>query len=61
MNLGDAKSFPVAAVLRERGIPFLFATGYGKKGIEAEYADAVVLDKPFEAHQLRRAMEAANR
>jgi CheY-like chemotaxis protein len=59
VNLGDAKSFPVAAILRARGIPFLFATGYGPKGIDAEYADAVVLNKPYQTVDLERALIAA--
>src|SRR3954452_13708464 len=29
INVGGTVVFPVADVLRERGIPFIFATGYG--------------------------------
>ena len=29
VNLNGARSFPIAAVLVDRGIPFVFATGYG--------------------------------
>ncbi|RYB01369.1 response regulator [Lichenibacterium ramalinae] len=29
VNLKGARSFPIATVLTERGIPFVFATGYG--------------------------------
>ena len=52
VNLAGETSFPVAAALIERGIPFLFATGYGIKGISEEYRDRPVLQKPFRARDL---------
>ena len=33
LNLFGMSSFPVADVLRGRGIPFMFATGYGAQGL----------------------------
>jgi hypothetical protein len=30
VNLNEQRSFPVADLLRGRGIPFLFATGYAE-------------------------------
>lgn len=59
VNLAGQPSFPVAALLRQRGIPFLFATGYGIKGISQEYRDCTVLQKPFLAQDLARAITAA--
>ena len=47
VNLAGAESFPVADALRERGIPFLFTTGYGRQGLPARFADTPVLAKPF--------------
>ena len=47
VNLGGVASYPVADVLRRRGIPFAFVTGYGTAGIDATYAGAPVLQKPF--------------
>ena len=47
VNLRGVPSYPIADVLRERGIPFAFATGYGKTGIDDRFADIVVLSKPF--------------
>lgn len=52
VNLDGQKSFPVAELLRERGIPFAFATGYGAAGIDAAFADRPVLTKPFTMAQL---------
>ncbi len=39
VNLAGTESFPVADALRERGIPFLFTTGYGQQGMPARFAD----------------------
>jgi CheY-like chemotaxis protein len=52
VNLAGQPSFPVADVLIGRGIPFLFATGYGVKGIAEAYRDRPVLQKPFRARDL---------
>ena len=56
VNLAGQPSFPVADVLIGRGIPFLFATGYGLKGIAEAYRDRPVLQKPFRAHDLDDAL-----
>ncbi len=56
VNLAGETSFPVAALLAERGIPFLFATGYGTKGIAEDYRDRTVLQKPFRARDLALAL-----
>ena len=58
VNLAGQASFPVADALRERGIPFLFATGYGVQGIAEEYRSAPVLQKPFRARDLEDALRA---
>jgi DNA-binding response OmpR family regulator len=58
VNLAGDRSFPVADLLIERGIPFLFATGYGLEGIEEKYRDRPVLQKPFRAEELVAAVEA---
>ena len=58
VNLAGEASFPIADLLAERGIPFLFATGYGLAGLEERYRGHPVLQKPFRAAELRRAIEA---
>lgn len=58
VNLGSEKSFPVAQLLRNRGIPFVFATGYGKIGVSDTFPDAVVLAKPFQTHDLLKVLDA---
>jgi CheY-like chemotaxis protein len=57
VNLAGQQSFPVADVLIGRGIPFLFATGYGIKGIAADYRDRPVLQKPFRTRDLGEAID----
>jgi CheY-like chemotaxis protein len=56
VNIAGQWSFPVAAILHDRGIPFLFATGYGQAGVTAHYPDATVLKKPFTTQQLGQAL-----
>ena len=56
VNLGGNESFPVADALRERGIPFLFTTGYGQQGLPERFADAPVLAKPYRRHDIEAAL-----
>ena len=56
VNLAGKLSYPVAEALRERGIPFLFATGYGAAGLPAALRDAPVLVKPVEPAALMAAV-----
>ncbi len=56
INLAGQVSFPIADVLRERGIPFLFASGYGSKGVSEDYKDAIRIQKPFASRDLAHAI-----
>jgi light-regulated signal transduction histidine kinase (bacteriophytochrome) len=57
INLGDRNSFPVADRLLERGIPFLFASGYGEQAqLPAAHVDRLVVQKPFTLENLARAL-----
>jgi DNA-binding response OmpR family regulator len=47
IDVGGAVFFPVADVLRERGIPVIFATGYDARGLPACFRDCSVLREPF--------------
>jgi CheY-like chemotaxis protein len=60
VNLAGKVSYPIAAVLRSRGIPFLFATGYGTAGLPVELSGVPVLAKPFRQSDLATAMLAAH-
>jgi len=52
INLAGEQSFPVADLLAERGIPFMFASGYGVAGLTESYRHVDVLQKPFEPELL---------
>jgi DNA-binding response OmpR family regulator len=54
VNIADSRSFPVADVLRQRGIPFVFASGYGTEGFPEGYGDGPILRKPYGAKELER-------
>jgi CheY-like chemotaxis protein len=56
VNLAGEPSFPVADILIERGLPFLFATGYGRQGLDDRYRDYPMLQKPFRAAELGKAL-----
>jgi len=54
LNLNGKLSYPVADALRLRGLPFIFATGYGAKVLVPPYAGTPTLQKPFNLDDLRR-------
>jgi CheY-like chemotaxis protein len=47
VNVAGEKVFPVAEVLARRGVPFVFATGYGAAGIDGAFRDRPILQKPY--------------
>ncbi|MBA1274014.1 response regulator [Stutzerimonas azotifigens] len=53
VNLAGQLVFPVAEILRDRNIPFLFSTGYGASGIPSEFDGGQILRKPFSESDLR--------
>jgi CheY-like chemotaxis protein len=59
VNLGGERSFPVAEVLLERGVPFIFSTGYGTAGLPPEFVGKPVLAKPFSAKALEYTLTVA--
>ena len=61
VNVAGTQSFPVADILRHRGISFMFATGYGTAGLVAGYRDEVTLRKPYGPQELELAMARAFR
>ena len=57
VSLGREKSYPLAETLRARGVPFVFATGYGADGLEPEWRCSDTLAKPYDFEALRVAVE----
>jgi CheY-like chemotaxis protein len=58
VNLAGEQSFPIADALADKGIPYLFATGYGAKGVIEAHRHAPILQKPFRARDLELALQA---
>ncbi len=56
INLNGERSFPIADVMRQRDIPFLFSSGYGSRDLEERYADHPVLTKPYSAQAFQEAI-----
>ncbi|MGZ3377933.1 MAG: response regulator [Phenylobacterium sp.] len=56
VNLGGQPIFPLADILRERGCPFAFATGYGDAGLRDVDRGTPVLQKPFREGDLARVL-----
>ena len=59
INLGNEQVFPVADALADRGIPFVFATGYGIQGLLPRYASYPVIAKPFRLEPLKQFLLSA--
>jgi light-regulated signal transduction histidine kinase (bacteriophytochrome)/CheY-like chemotaxis protein len=54
VNLGSETSVPVAEALRDRNIPFAFATGYGETStLKLQFPDARTIQKPYDIDDLR--------
>lgn len=58
INLAGTSVFPAADALRERGIPFMFVSGYGAEGLPVEYRQRPMLQKPYGVPQLQQALTA---
>jgi CheY-like chemotaxis protein len=56
INLAGQSIYPVAQVLKQRGIPILFSTGYDLAGIEPEWKSCSIIQKPFAVEQLHSAL-----
>ena len=58
VHLNGQSAFPVAEALIERGIPFVFATGYGERGLPEKYRSRPILQKPFARDDLERILKS---
>jgi CheY-like chemotaxis protein len=59
VNLAGQPVFEVADALRAIGVPAIFSTGYGEAGLRDIDHGAPVLQKPFLAGDLKRALDEA--
>ncbi|AAY37423.1 response regulator [Pseudomonas syringae] len=56
INIIGGNSFPIAAAIADRGIPFMFCSGYGRLGIPDAWLNRRCVAKPFSAEQLSEAL-----
>ena len=57
VHLNGRNVFDFADRLAAHGTPFVFATGYGTRGIPDRHCARPVLQKPFRPDELKRALE----
>ena len=56
VNVGGAVVYPVADLLRARGVPIIFATGYGAGELPSRFRKDAALSKPFSYEELAEAL-----
>ena len=56
VNVAGKEVFPVAAALKERGVPFVFSTGYGEGGLPEEWRGHPTIQKPFTEDAVQQAL-----
>jgi len=56
VNLGRDLVFPLAEQLREQGVPFVFASGYGKEEIPQDFHAYDTLLKPYDSKTMLNAV-----
>ena len=60
VNINGQFSYPIASNLRERGIPFVFATGYGRHDHTlGDFEGTVCVSKPYTIERLEKALTTA--
>jgi CheY-like chemotaxis protein len=58
VNLDGEPITPVVDILVKRGVPFVFVSGYARRGIPEAHSRAPLLQKPFQSEGLARALAA---
>ena len=61
VNLNGEPVSPVADALVARGVPFVFATGYGEHGLPEPYRGRPTLKKPFQLEGLEQMLHSASK
>lgn len=56
VNLSGERSYPVADALRAKGVPYVFATGYGSAALEDTYSSDRVIPKPYSSSDIAAAL-----
>jgi CheY-like chemotaxis protein len=56
VNLDGQEVYPVADLISKRGLPFMFVTGYGGRGLPETYRSRPTLQKPFQLDELNKTL-----
>ena len=59
VNLGGDKVYPVAEQLQRRKVPIVFATGYGRAGVDEAWHGCQVVQKPYTTAEIANAVTKA--
>lgn len=59
VNLGGVRSFPMAEALADKGVPFVFTTGYDESGLPDVWRGRPTLRKPFMMGEMADALRKA--
>lgn len=59
VNIHGAQSYPVADDLAARGVPYIFATGYGDRAHPDQHRDTLTLTKPYSIDDIRDGLRTA--
>jgi DNA-binding response OmpR family regulator len=58
INLQGEAVYPLASRLRERGIPFVFASAYSEGNIPQDFRDCEIVRKPYTHESIIEAVES---
>jgi|SRR5882757_7007071 CheY-like chemotaxis protein len=59
INVGGKIITPIAEIIADRGLPFIFVSGYGLEGRPQSFQDRPALRKPFLIESLAQIIEKA--
>ena len=59
LNLGEGPSFATARALKQRRVPFVFLTGYGRDVLPDDFNGVELLEKPVDPRALINAIARA--
>ena len=57
VNVDGQEIYPVAEILAERNLPFVFVTGYGEGSLPDGFRNRPALQKPFQADRLKTTLD----
>jgi DNA-binding response OmpR family regulator len=60
LDLRGTSAYPILDRLTQRGVPFIIATALARRDIDARYAGAPCVSKPYDISELRQAVTLAS-